>query len=84
MPMPTYKAVRSLDRYPSHPGTVLSDVFDDFKMPKAELSQSLGISRQQLYDILAERKPFSPNVAALIGKMFGGDTGKWRHMRSRL
>jgi antitoxin HigA-1 len=73
--MPTFKAVRNPDRCPSHPGAVLSDILDDFKMPKAEISQRLGISRQHLYDILAERKSLSPNVAALIGKMFGGGIG---------
>jgi antitoxin HigA-1 len=62
--MPTYKAVRNPDRCPSHPGAVLSDILDDFKMPKAEIAQRLGISRQHLYAILAERKPLSPNVAA--------------------
>jgi antitoxin HigA-1 len=80
--MPTYKAVRNPDRCPSHPGAVLSDILDDFKMSKAEVAQRLGISRQHLYDVLAERKPLSPNVAALIGKMFGGGVGTWLHMQA--
>jgi antitoxin HigA-1 len=42
----------------------------------------LGISRQHLYDILAERKPLLPNVAALIGKTFGGGVGTWLHMQA--
>jgi antitoxin HigA-1 len=81
--MPAYKAVRNPDRCPSHPGAVLVDILDDFKMPKAEIAQRLGMSRQHLYDVLAERKPLPPNVAALIGK-FGGSVGTWLHMRSRL
>ncbi len=51
-------------------------------MPKVEITQSLGISRQHLYDLLAERKPVSPNVAARIGKMFGGGVGLWLHMQA--
>jgi len=31
----------------------------------------LGISRQQLYDILAEKKPVSPAMAVRLGKLFG-------------
>lgn len=30
----------------------------------------------------AERKPLSPNVAALIGKMFGGSVGTWLQMQA--
>ena len=80
--MPTFKTVRNPDRCPSHPGAVLTDILDNYKMAKAEISQRLGISRQHLYDILAERKPLSPNVAALIGKMFGGGVGTWLHMQA--
>jgi antitoxin HigA-1 len=44
-------------------------------MLKAEVPQRLGISRKCLYYFLAECKPLSPQVAALIGKMFGGGVG---------
>jgi antitoxin HigA-1 len=80
--MLTYKAVRNPRRCPSHPGAVLADILEDIKMPKAEIAQGLGISRQHLYDILSERTPLSPNVAALIGKMFGGGVGTWLHMQA--
>ena len=80
--MPTYKAVRNPHHCPSHPGAVLADILEDFKMPKAEIAQRLGISRQHLYDILAERKPLSPTVAALIGKMFGGGVATWLLMQA--
>ncbi len=80
--MPTIKAVRNSNRCPSHPGAVLADILDDIKKPKAEIAEGLGISRQHLYDVLAERKPVSPNVAALIGKMFGGGVGTWLHMQA--
>ena len=80
--MPTYKAVRDPDRCPSHPGAALADILEDFAMPKTEVAERLGISRQHLYDLLAERKPLSPNVAARIGKMFGGGVAIWLHMQA--
>jgi antitoxin HigA-1 len=80
--MPTYKAFRNPNRCPSHPGAVLADILEDIKMPKAEIAHGIGISRQHLFDILVERKPLSPNVAALIGKMFGGGVGIWLHMQA--
>jgi addiction module HigA family antidote len=36
-----------------------------------EIANLLGISRQQLYDIIREKKAVSPAVAARLGKMFG-------------
>jgi antitoxin HigA-1 len=80
--MPTYKAVRNPDRCPSHPGAALADILDDITMSKVEVAQCLDISRQHLYDLLAERKPLSPNVAARVGKMFGGGIGTWLHMQA--
>jgi antitoxin HigA-1 len=80
--MQSFKAVRNPNRCPSHPGAVLVDILEDVKKPKAEIAEGLGISRQHLYDILAERKPVSPNVAALIGKMFGGGVATWLHMQA--
>jgi plasmid maintenance system antidote protein VapI len=41
----------------------------------------LGISRQHLYDILAERKPVSPAVAVRLGKLFGDGAGVWVRMQ---
>jgi len=49
---------------------------------KAEIARLLGISRQQLYDILAERKPVSPNVAARLGKLLGNGPAIWLRMQA--
>ena len=80
--MPVYKPKRPRQRCPSHPGAVLEDIMVDIGMPKAEIARLLGISRQQLYDILAERKPVSPNVAARIGKLLGNGPGLWLRMQA--
>ncbi len=41
-----------------------------------------AISRQQLYDIINERKPVSPGVAARLGKMFGDGAAVWLRMQA--
>jgi len=41
-----------------------------------------GISRQHLYDILNEKKPVSPDVAARLGKAFGDGAGIWLRMQA--
>ncbi len=80
--MAEYAAVRNPDRCPSHPGAVLDDMIPATGKSKTEIAGLLGISRQQLYDILREVKPVSPNTAARIGKAFGGSTDSWLRMQA--
>ena len=80
--MTEYAAVRNPDRCPSHPGALLrEDVIPATGKSKTEIADLLGISRQQLYDILREKKPVSANVAARLGKLFGDGTGPWLRMQ---
>ncbi len=70
------------NRCPTHPGELLrEDVVPAVKKSKAEISRLLGISRQNLHDILAERKPVSPEVAVRLGKLFGNGAGLWIRMQ---
>lgn len=74
---------RNLDRCPTHPGELLrEDVIPATGKPKTELARLLGISRQHLHDILAERKPVSPEVAVRLGKLFGNGPGLWIRMQA--
>jgi antitoxin HigA-1 len=75
--MTTYKAIRDPDRCPTHPGAALADILLDVALPKTKIAELLGISRQHLHDILAERKSVSPTIAAHIGKVFGGGATTW-------
>ncbi|WP_227269317.1 HigA family addiction module antitoxin [Roseobacter weihaiensis] len=73
---------RNSSRCPRHPGELLrEDVLPAVNRPKAEIARLLGISRQHLHDILAERKPVSPEVAVRLGKLFGNGAGLWIRMQ---
>ena len=73
---------RTPDRCPTHPGEVLrEDVIPATGKPKAEIARMLGISRQHLHDILATRKPVSPEVAVRLGKLFGNQPLVWIRMQ---
>lgn len=74
---------RNPDRCPTHPGELLrEDIIPAVKRPKTAIADGLGISRQHLHDILAERKPVSPEVAVRIAKMFGGSPESWLRMQA--
>lgn len=78
----TYEVGRPVERCPSHPGALLEDIIPATGKSKVEIANLLGISRQQLYDILNEKKPVSPNVAARLGKLFGDGAGVWLRMQA--
>lgn len=80
--MTVYEPTRPLERSPSHPGALLEDIIPATGKTKVEIATLLGISRQQLYDILREKKPVSPAVAVRLGKMFGDGAGVWLRMQA--
>ena len=80
--MAQQRAKRDPNRCPSHPGAVLDDILQDIRKSKTEIAEALGISRQHLHDILAEKKPVSPNVAARIGKLVGNGPAIWLRLQA--
>lgn len=80
--MSIYEAKRPIGRCPSHPGVLLADIIPATGKSKVEIAGLLGISRQQLYDILREKKPVSPSVAARLGKLFGDGAAVWLRMQA--
>ncbi|MEC5289028.1 HigA family addiction module antitoxin [Aurantimonas sp. C2-6-R+9] len=74
---------RDPNRCPTHPGELLrEDVLPATGRTKTEIAALLGISRQQLYDILREKKPVSADVAVRLGKLFGNGAGLWLRMQA--
>ncbi|HEY0146506.1 MAG TPA: HigA family addiction module antitoxin [Methylovirgula sp.] len=77
------KTLRHIDLQPSHPGELLREiVIPATGKSKVEIAQLLGISRQSLYDILAERQSITPAMAVRVGKMFGDGPEVWLKMQA--
>ncbi|KAB2941252.1 MAG: HigA family addiction module antidote protein [Hyphomicrobium sp.] len=74
---------RADSRCPTHPGAFLREiVLPALPMPKTELARTLGISRQSLYDILAERQPVTPAMAVRLGAVFETTATSWLNMQT--
>jgi addiction module HigA family antidote len=72
--------LRGLPR--THPGELLrEDVLPALGKSKAEIARLLGVSRQTLYDILAEKQPITPAMALRIGKLCGNGPELWINMQ---
>lgn len=67
---------------PMHPGEFLREVtVPALDLPKAEVARRLRISRQTLYDILAERQPVTPAMALRLGRLFGNGPDFWLNLQ---
>ncbi len=81
--MADYPAIRDPARPPIHPGVLLGEeVFPALGRSMVDLAASLGISRQHLHDIVAEKAPISPEVAVRLGKLLGNGPDVWVRMQA--
>ena len=72
-----------MDRIPTHPGAVLrEDVLPALEMTVVKVAKSLGVSRQTLHKILAEKAPVSPEMAVRLGKFCGNGPDVWLAMQT--
>ena len=71
-------------RKPTHPGAILrEDVLPELKISVSAFARSLGISRQTLHAVLAERSGISPEMALRLGALLGNGAQLWVDMQTR-
>lgn len=69
---------------PTHPGEILrEDVLPALGKTKTEIAELLGVSRQTLYDILAEKQPVTPAMALRLGKLLGNGPELWINLQRK-
>lgn len=69
---------------PMHPGELLrEEILPALGRPKTEIAKLLGVSRQSLYDILAEKQPVTPVMALRLGKLCGNGPDLWLNLQKR-
>ena len=69
-----------VERHPSvdpvHPGEILrEDILPALALSKTAVAETLGISRQTLYDFLNEKQSVTAEMAVRFGKLFGNGAG---------
>lgn len=68
---------------PVHPGEIIrEDILPELGLSVAEAARSLGISRQMLHDILAEKRPLSAAMCLRIARLFGSTADFWMRLQS--
>jgi addiction module HigA family antidote len=68
---------------PVHPGEIIrQDILPSAGLSVTATAKALGVSRQMLHDILAERKPLSAVMCLRIARLFGGTPEFWMRVQS--
>jgi antitoxin HigA-1 len=69
-------------RAPTHPGAILrEDVLPAIGEPVVNAARKLGVTRQHLHRILAEKAPVSPEMAIRLGKFCGNGPELWLRLQ---
>ncbi len=66
---------------PVHPGALVAECLDDLGLSVAEAAKALGITRQQLHNVIAARSSVTPEMAIRFEKAFGGTADTWLRMQ---
>ena len=62
---------------PPHPGLGLRDDLDALGLSVAGAAVGLGVTRQQLYNVLKGKSAISPDMALRLEKALGGTAESW-------
>ena len=66
---------------PPHPGALIRDNIDDLGLSVADAAAGLGVTRQQLYNVINGKSAVSPEMALRLEKAFGGTADLWLRMQ---
>jgi addiction module HigA family antidote len=66
---------------PVHPGQLVKACLDDLGFSVAEAAKGIGITRQQLHNVVAGRSSITPEMAIRFEKAFGGTAETWLKMQ---
>ena len=67
---------------PSHPGELVKANLDELGISIADAAKLLGITHQQLCDVVNGESAVSPELAIRFEKAFGGSASMWLRLQA--
>jgi len=72
----------NMGRPPTHPGAILrEDILPALSLSVSEAARQLGVTRQTLHRIMAEKVSITPEMAVRLGRFCGNGPGLWLRMQ---
>jgi antitoxin HigA-1 len=66
---------------PPHPGELIGDSLDELGVTIVDAAKALGVSRQQLHNLIAGRSAITPEMAVKLEKALGSTADTWLRMQ---
>jgi addiction module HigA family antidote len=66
---------------PPHPGGLIGDSLDELNVSIVEAAKALGITRQQLHNLIAGRSAITPEMAVKLEMAIGSTADAWLRMQ---
>ncbi|HWA21583.1 MAG TPA: HigA family addiction module antitoxin [Caulobacterales bacterium] len=67
---------------PVHPGQLVKANVEALGLSVPAAAAALGVTRQQLYNVMAGRSAISPEMAVRLEKAMGGSADHWLRMQN--
>ena len=66
---------------PPHPGELIGDTLEEIGVTISAAAKALGITRQQLHNLIAGRSGITPEMAVKLEKAIGSTADAWLGMQ---
>lgn len=66
---------------PVHPGRLIKNEIDEMGLSVAAAAEGLGVTRQQLYNVINGKSAVSPEMAVRLEKGIGSTADTWLRMQ---
>jgi len=67
---------------PPHPGEMIGDSIEEMGLSVSEAARGLGVTRQQLHNVIAGRSAISPDMAFRLEQALGSSADAWLRMQA--
>jgi addiction module HigA family antidote len=67
---------------PLHPGEVIANSLDELGMSVSAAAKGLGVTRQQLHNVIAGRSAVTPEMAVRLEMALGSTADNWLRMQA--
>jgi len=75
--------LKTTTKIPVHPGEIIrEDILPEVGFSVAAAARALGVSRQMLHGILAEKRPLSAAMCLRLARLFGSTPDFWMRLQT--